>query len=222
MKKETTQQEYSIEERIKQLEAANPGCKVEKRMGTTVNLKDLADNESVVWGDGKTYHFLISQIKATTPEKEEAPKMIEVWYGAEDTWLEPYIGWKFQFLQIKGDKVQFKMNDDGFHWANKKCFKEFEDDAKPNPIEKEEAETVERAAKKYSETNSLFEASDTAFIAGAKWQASQPTTQSKGRKFTANEVAQLMVIHIGQPELFTERGAFSREKFDNYITQSKQ
>jgi len=33
---------------------------IEKVMGTTVELDKLGKNQSVVWGDGETYHFLLT------------------------------------------------------------------------------------------------------------------------------------------------------------------
>ena len=33
---------------------------IEKRMGTDVDLRHLKDGESVCYGDGKTYHFLLT------------------------------------------------------------------------------------------------------------------------------------------------------------------
>lgn len=33
--------------------------KVEKRKGTEVDLRNLEDNQSVIWGDGETYHYLL-------------------------------------------------------------------------------------------------------------------------------------------------------------------
>ncbi len=34
---------------------------IKKRKGTEVNLKELNDNESVVMGDGETYHWLLTE-----------------------------------------------------------------------------------------------------------------------------------------------------------------
>jgi hypothetical protein len=34
---------------------------IKKRKGTEVDLTHLNENESVVWGDGKTYHYLLTK-----------------------------------------------------------------------------------------------------------------------------------------------------------------
>lgn len=34
---------------------------IEKRMGTSVNMEELKDNQSVCWGDGISYHFLLTE-----------------------------------------------------------------------------------------------------------------------------------------------------------------
>lgn len=34
---------------------------IEKRMGTSVDITKLKDNESVCWGDGVSYHFLLTK-----------------------------------------------------------------------------------------------------------------------------------------------------------------
>ena len=34
---------------------------VEKKKGTEINLKNLEDNQCVVWGDGETYHYLLTK-----------------------------------------------------------------------------------------------------------------------------------------------------------------
>ena len=33
---------------------------VEKKKGTEVDLRNLEANQSVVWGDGETYHYLLT------------------------------------------------------------------------------------------------------------------------------------------------------------------
>ena len=32
-----------------------------KKKGTDVNLQNLEDDESVIWGDGESYHYLIKE-----------------------------------------------------------------------------------------------------------------------------------------------------------------
>jgi hypothetical protein len=34
-----------------------------KKKGTEVDLRNLEDDESVIWGDGETYHYLLKEIK---------------------------------------------------------------------------------------------------------------------------------------------------------------
>lgn len=34
---------------------------IEAVLGTTGELEDLEDNQSVCWGDGKSYHFLLTK-----------------------------------------------------------------------------------------------------------------------------------------------------------------
>jgi hypothetical protein len=34
---------------------------IEEKPGTTVNLEELKDNQSVIWGDGKTYYWLLTE-----------------------------------------------------------------------------------------------------------------------------------------------------------------
>ena len=46
----------SIEEKYKNTHT------VKKRQGTEVDLRHLNENESVIWGDGKTYHYLLTKI----------------------------------------------------------------------------------------------------------------------------------------------------------------
>jgi hypothetical protein len=36
--------------------------KIEKRAGTAVFLPLLKDNQSIVWGDGKTFHWLLTEL----------------------------------------------------------------------------------------------------------------------------------------------------------------
>lgn len=35
-----------------------------KKKGTEVILEALEDDESVIWGDGETYHYLLKELKA--------------------------------------------------------------------------------------------------------------------------------------------------------------
>lgn len=39
---------------------------IKKVWGTEPDLRNLNDNESVVWGDGKTYHWLLTEKLETT------------------------------------------------------------------------------------------------------------------------------------------------------------
>ncbi len=65
MSREETQEDY--EERMEQegynkiFKKYNKTHDIEKVPGTSVRMQDLNDDQSVCWGDGKTYHYLLTK-----------------------------------------------------------------------------------------------------------------------------------------------------------------
>ena len=52
----------SKELRLKEIQLANPNYDVEAVVGNCeVDLKKLADNQKVCWGDGETYYILMTE-----------------------------------------------------------------------------------------------------------------------------------------------------------------
>lgn len=51
---------------------------IEKVMGTEVDLTLLNDNQSVVWGDGETFHWRLTKKPIEQPKDKNSTKAIEV------------------------------------------------------------------------------------------------------------------------------------------------
>lgn len=93
--------------------------KIEKVKGVTVDLRTLADDESVVYGDGNTFHFKLTRLtkqdnnimeKATLNDKEVDKWINDYIDGLPKNWrtdIDMYLAMKNAFIVALGDKDKY-------------------------------------------------------------------------------------------------------------------